>query len=738
MRGITVHYPASSMHPPLSIRLAALSAFVLPLGAQNLFTYTNGQNHSGSLTTTPPDPLLLSAGTGVNATQSGTISGSGGITKDGAGTLTLTSANDHTGGTILNAGTLGLGGDNVLGSGTLTINGGTLRAVAAARTIANDVVLNGDFTLGRLTNLSGPVSLANNITLTSANPDTSGATTSTISGVISGNYGLSFANGANPIGTIVLTGNNTYTGDTTIHSGTLQIGMGGSSGSIAGNIINNGTLVFNRSDNFSIPGAISGTGSLIKQGAGTLTLGSAGSFTGSTTIQAGTLALGASGLLSDTAALTVGYETTLDLAGFDETVGSLSGSSRASVRLGSGTLTVGGNNASTTFNGTISGTGGLIKTGTGTLTLLYYHTYTGDTTISGGTLQIGSGYASGGVAGNIVNNSALVFSCDHWYGFSRNISGSGSVAFSGSGPTDLAGTNTYSGGTILNSGSLGLDSNQAIGTGTLTINGGMLRAVGMPRTISNNVVLNGDFTLGRMTNLTGPVSLTKTITITSANPSPQGPATSTISGIISGAYGLTFKDGANPTGAMILSGANTYTGATIVSSGTLFVNGSLGDTAVTVNSGATLGGSGVFGGITTIESGGHLAPGNSPGTITFTNGLTLNSGAVLDFQLGTVGDLILVTGGTLSGPVSGQITFNLANAGGFTEGTYTLIDWTGASTDNFTASDFILGSRITGYSYSFAMNGSTIQLTAIAVPEPASATLLGLATLGLAFYRRRA
>ena len=729
--------PLSRVKLSLTISIAALSSVASPIQAQTSFVYTNGQNHSGSLTTTPADPLELWTGGGVSGTQSGVISGSGIVTKEGEGTLILGSANTFTGGAILNAGTLGLGADNALGSGVLTINGGVLRAVNSARTLTNEIVLSGDFTLGRMTDLAGPISLTKDILLTSANPDAMGATSSTISGVIGGDHGLSFVDGTNPIGTIILTGDNTYTGLTTLHSGILQIGAGGTTGSVAGDIHNNGRLVFNRLGDFAYGGDISGSGSLIKYGSGSMTLSGTNTYSGSTTIDSGALVLGRSGALSASTAVTVGYEATLDLGGFDQTLGSLAGTSRSTVKLGSGTLTVGGNNTSTTFNGSISGSGALIKEGTGTLTLLYYHNYTGGTTISNGTLQIGSGNASGGVVGNIVNNSALVFSCDHWYGFAGAISGSGSVAQSGSGITSLEGINTYTGGTILNSGTLELDSNQAIGSGTLTINGGFLRAKGMERTIANKVVINNDFSLGRSTHLSGSISLTKDITLTSTNPDVRSPVTTVISGAIGGAHGITFKDGSNPTGTVILAGANTYTGATVVSSGTLFVNGSLGDSAVTVGSGAFFGGTGTIGGSTTIESGGHLAPGHSPGTITFAGGLAFESGAIVDFELGAASDLILVTGGILSGPDSGQIIFNLTNAGAFTGGTYTLVDWTGASLDGFSASDIVLGSTISGYYYSIAQNGSTLQLTAVQVPEPGTSAFLWVASLGAVFYRRR-
>ncbi|WP_415908636.1 beta strand repeat-containing protein [Oleiharenicola sp. Vm1] len=197
------------------------------------------------------------------------------------------------------------------------------------------------------------------------------------------------------------------------------------------------------------------------------------------------------------------------------------------------------------------------------------------------------------------------------------------------------------------------------------------------------------------------------------------------------------------TGTFELTNANTYTGGTTVNGGTLLVNNTtgsgVGTGAVTINSGATLGGSGFVDGETTIASGGHIAPGNSPGTLTFTNGLTLNDGAVLDFQLGTTSDLIRVSGGTLTGPSTGAVTLNLSDAGGFTAATYPLFDFSGATTNSFDLSDFSLGNVIAGYDYVLAFNGSTLELTATAsaIPEPATwAAGLGLVAL-IAVRRRR-
>src|SRR5207249_2294163 len=85
-------------------------------------------------------------------------------------------------------------------------------------------------------------------------------------------------------GTLTLSGDNTYTGLTTVSAGTLQVDSGGTTGSIVGNVVNNGTLIFNRSTDLSFGGIISGSGSLTKSGSSTLTLSGANTYSGGTTI----------------------------------------------------------------------------------------------------------------------------------------------------------------------------------------------------------------------------------------------------------------------------------------------------------------------------------------------------------------------------------------------------------------------------------------------------------------------
>ncbi len=222
-----------------------------------------------------------------------------------------------------------------------------------------------------------------------------------------------------------------------------------------------------------------------------------------------------------------------------------------------------------------------------------------------------------------------------------------------------------------------------------------------------------------------------------------------ITGDISGGTGtssLSFALGSSGTFSYT-GGISKFAGGVQVSSGTLILNGSIAaDSAVTVASTGVLSGGGHIGGVTTIAGGGHLAPGDGVGTLTLSNGLTLASGAILDFQLGTMSDRLLLTGGTLTGPAGfGGLTLNLADAGGFVPGTYTLFDFVtgGTLTSSFDATDFAFGTLIAGTTpgdYSIALVGNTLVLTVAgaAIPEPATdAAICGVLALAGTLLRRR-
>lgn len=252
-------------------------------------------------------------------------------------------------------------------------------------------------------------------------------------------------------GVVTLATNNAYTGTTTIQSGTLRIGNGGTIGTLgSGAVTNNGTLVFNRSDALTVANAISGSGSLEQAGTGTSLLTADNSYSGSTTISAGTLQVGsggATGTLGNTSSITNNGALAFNRSG------------------------------SLTINSAITGTGSLIQNGPGTVILDNNMAHSGGTTITGGTLQIGNNGIIGSVTGPITDNANLTISRSDDIDFANIIAGSGSVTHGGSGTLRLTGANTYAGNTMVNGGgTLLLDSTgSSIPAGTgITLSSGAL------------------------------------------------------------------------------------------------------------------------------------------------------------------------------------------------------------------------------------------------------------------------
>lgn len=296
------------------------------------------------------------------------------LTKTGSGILTLTGSMSGTGEVAVSGGTLRLGGSERLPNGPVSVNAG------------------GTFDLAGWSEQIGDLSGAGTVTLGSGTLTTGSRASTTFSGAITGAGGLVKVGAFN---TFTLTGSNSFSGGTIVSAGVLAIGNGGTTGSLEGDVATSGTIAFNRSDASTYGGVISGTGGLLKQGAGQLTLTAAHSYTGSTTISGGTLALAAADALADSTRVSIAAGAALKLAGFSDTIGSLTGT--GAVILDSGTLAVGaahvtGYNA-TLFSGSISGVGGLTKVGAGDFQLSGTNTYSGATTIAGGTLTIRSGSA---------------------------------------------------------------------------------------------------------------------------------------------------------------------------------------------------------------------------------------------------------------------------------------------------------------------------------------------------------
>ena len=338
----------------------------------------SGNANIGELDSTPTGSALSGVTVNTNANNvsfDGVISGSGSITKTGAGTLILSGTNTYSGGTTISAGTLSIGSDTNIGSGTNTIgNKGTLL-------------------------LSGNGTYTNDWTLSGAGSAIATDNNNTLSGVLSGNGGLT-KTGA---GTLTLTGNNTYAGGTAINDGTLKGNIAsGTDLSIAASAIydgdnkarsvgglNGGGKILNtdgltvQSGDFA--GIIDNSNtSLLKNGAGTLTLTGNNAYTGSTTISEGTL----KGNIASGTDLSIAASATYDGDNKARSVGDLNGGGNIFNTDG---LTV----QSGTFDGVIDNSNtSLTKTGAGTLTLSGTNTYTGMTTVRSGTLALGSDLTS--------------------------------------------------------------------------------------------------------------------------------------------------------------------------------------------------------------------------------------------------------------------------------------------------------------------------------------------------------
>ncbi|KRE06723.1 hypothetical protein ASE63_23745 [Bosea sp. Root381] len=425
-------------------------------------------------------------------------------------------------------------------------------------------------------------------------------------------------------GTLVLSGANSYTGTTFLNGGALSIASDANLGDPGSTLVfNGGTLqvtgtgltalarpivfdtagggfdIADAANIFTIAQSLGGPGSLTKSGAGALVLTASNTYGGGTVVKGGALSVARDGNLGDPAGTLAldGGVLRITGTGFSQT------SRVITLGAGGGGFDIADAANTFTLGQSLSGTGGLSKAGAGTLVLTGANSYSGGTTINGGTL-VGN---SASLQGQILNNAALVFKQSVAGTFAGTISGTGSFAKLGTGMLTLTGANTYSGGT--------------------TISGGTL--------------------VGDSTSLQGPILNNAALVFDQA-------AGGSFAGAISGT-GTLAKQGA---GTLILTGTSTLSGPTTVTAGQLTVNGSLAGSVVTLN-GGTLGGSGTLGGI--VVNGGTVAPGNSIGTLNIAGNVGFGAGATYQVELDATGasDSIVATGtATLNG---GQVQVLAAN-----------------------------------------------------------------------------
>ena len=564
---------------------------------------------------TPTNTPTFSVTSG-SLVASGAVTGSRAWSKTGAGTLSITSATANSGltaaGTV-NGGTLAIARADQLGTNTLTLNGGTLRATANGTDARGLSVLAG----------GGTVEVDSGVTWTTG-------------GIISGGGLLTKAG----TGTLVLSGANTWTGDAQLSAGILSIDSDARLGGVGSDLIfaggqlsttatltvgaartvtlnsGGGTVSVTGGTTCTIAGLIGGTGTLAKTGTGGLALSGANTYTGATSVAAGELAIShATALGTSAAGTTVASGAALSVAGGITSTEPLtidgSGGGSGVVRATggsntlSGTVVLSGSNPPTllgaatstglTLSGVISGSGGLSKVGAGTVTLSGANLFTGTVTVGSGTLSIGSD----GNLGSTGNALALA------------------------------------GGTLALSQSVSSTRSLSVATGTSTIDTGAGFTLELPAFATAS---------GQDLALLGSGQLIV-----------NGSTARSLSGLLSGSATLR-KRGSH---VLSLVGANTaFTGAIAVEAGQLSVEGisALGTTA-----GATTGESGAT--IRLAFAGASAEPITINGTLLGAANATLSAPLVLDGPSvveASAGALVLAGG--VSGGGSGGQTLNLRGA----------------------------------------------------------------------------
>ena|GEM_PF-668899 len=431
-----------------------------------------------------------------NATFSGDIYGTTGIV-DITGTNQVLSGTGHYGGTtILDTGvTLTVGSATAFGTSVLDLQSGSTLKLALNGTVANNATLEAG---------ASTFDVGTNTVVYGGNISGAGTLTKTGSG------------------TLALTGTDSTA--VVIGAGTLQIGNGGTSGTVSGDITDNAALVFARSDSVTYAGAISGSGSLTVA-SGTLLLTGSAAQNGGTTIASGaTFALG-------------------------------DGSSFTGNVTDNGTFAF-ARNDSLTYAGTITGSG-VVAINSGTVVLTGSAANTGGATIAGGaTLQIGTG---GSIAGAITDNGSLVVNRSGSVSLSNVISGSGSLTQAGSGTLILSGANTYTGGTTVSTGTLQLGADNALAGGVTIGSGAIFDLNGHAQSLSTlsgagSVALGG----GSLT-LTGTNSLTNAI---NGSGTVKVAGSLNVGGTIGSATTTVVSGG-------VLSGTGTVSSLSVQSGGTL-------------------------------------------------------------------------------------------------------------------------------------------------------------------------
>ncbi|NBV87674.1 MAG: hypothetical protein EBS01_15705, partial [Verrucomicrobia bacterium] len=367
------------------------------------------------------------------------ISGIGSVEKIDAGLLVLSGSNSYSGSTTLSAGILNMGGSLALGAGganSIVFNGGTLQYGYS----------------GGVTDLSSRIASLSSGTY--ATIDTNGYNVSFANG-LSGSGGLLKAGS----GTLTLNAVNLFTGTAGVQGGTLELAASGSLAAVIANVASGGVLLFNTSDVSSFAGVLSGAGAAEKVGSGALTLGGSWTgYTGTFSLSAGTLILGSVSALNGTGTLAFKGGLLQYGAGVSTDV------SARFAALTAGSLRVDTNGNDVIFAGSLSGTEGVVKAGTGSLTLSGTNTFYGATAVNAGSLVTRAGALSNTSAIYVSSGTLSAVDYNKDATLSLNATGRATVASSGSyGAVTNSGSATFSGGTVTLSGLSGTGTTNFVG-----------------------------------------------------------------------------------------------------------------------------------------------------------------------------------------------------------------------------------------------------------------------------------
>jgi fibronectin-binding autotransporter adhesin len=614
-------------------------------------------------------PTLQIGALNVDTTFAGQFQTSVNLVKIGSGTLTLTGNSTHTGSTTVSSGSLTITG--TFSSSPVTVaNGGALRGTGF---LGGGVTVQsgGSILPGILNGQAGTLTVSNNLTLTAPNLffDLSSSPTGVNDEIVMQGGSLAMS-GVNNF--IFYPINGVY------GAGTYTL-IGGASGSSGGGTFAS-NLPTNTRQNFTFQNPSSGVQLVVTGNAGSL-------------VWQGTN--GSNWDLSTTVNWLNGSTAdefyNLDTVQFDDT--STNGNVSIVGAVLPASVLVTNNLVNYTIGGGVLGGGtGLVKSGSGMLTLNSSNSFSGGTLVNGGTLQLLNNYYAGGTGPitlnggtlylngvgtsttvSCVGTNALVTYGQPYAGFNLQGLGQLNLSIGGGGVFTPGGDWSGFGGTINFTTANGIREGAGIfGSSNAVWNLGI---GGIYNKYGGATIYLGALFGGAGAGLSGATTATASLTTyVVGGVNTNSIFNGTISDGGAAATALVF----NGPGSLTLTGNNSFSGNTTVNSGALYINNTAGSGTgsgpVSINPGSTLGGNGTIGGQVSLAAGATLAPGGSgPGTLTITNDLGLNNASVLQFQLGTNSDQVSVTGDLTIGG-----TLNISDAGGFGPGTYTLFSYGGA------------------------------------------------------------